>query len=649
MSDYLPFLIFGLSVGAVYGLSAMGLVLTYKTSGLFNLGQGAVAAAGAFAFYDLRELQGLPWPVAALISVLVFGAFLGFLLERMARALAPVTTAYKIVATIGLLLAIRGIAVLRFGPEALTFQPFLPSKTVFTVADVPVGVDRLIYLGIGIASAVALFTFFNRSRLGTAMRAVVDDAPLLDMTGIDPARVRVSAWIIGSCFACASGVLFASAQQQLDVDILSLLVIQAFGAAAIGRFTNLPLSFVGGLAIGLLQAFASKAFSGTPSLQGIAPNIPFLVLFAILLFSNRERLVELGRDIKGRAVPDSPFPVRVRALGFAVLLAGALLVPQVVGSRLGFYMSAMASVVLFLSLGLLVRTSGQISLCHIGFAAIGAVGFANTVDGALPWGLAVLFGGLIAVPVGLLIAIPAIRLSGLFLALATLGFGILLAQYAYNRDYMFGIGLETQRPAGFDSDTRYYYLLLAFAIAAAVLVSVVERSRLGRLLQGMADSPVALTTLGTNVNISRVLVFCLSAFLAGISGAISASIFGSVNQDSYPFVASLSVLAILAISGRRLLTSAVVAAVLFEVLPGYVANDQANLYLNVAFGLTAVLVAAGSQGAYGQGLRSWVARQTDRTTSPVVARHHLEELPAPVPRLDLPGTEKDRPRAGVLR
>lgn len=643
MSDYLPFLIFGLSVGAVYGLSAMGLVLTYKTSGVFNLGQGAVAAAGAFAFYDLRELQGLPWPVAALISVLVFGGLLGVLLERFARSLSPVTTAYKIVATIGLLLAIRGLAVLRYGPEALTFQPFLPSDAIFTIADVPVGVDRVIYLGLGVASAVALYVFFNRSRLGTAMRAVVDDAPLLDMTGISPTRVRLSAWVIGSCFACASGVLFASAQNQLDVDILSLLVIQAFGAAAIGRFTNLPLSFVGGLAIGVLQALSSKVLSGQPALQGIAPNLPFIVLFLILLFSNRERLVELGRDIKGRAVPDSPFSLRQRALGFGLLLTAAVLVPQVVGSKIGFYLSAMSAVILFLSLGLLVRTSGQISLCHIGFAAIGAVAFAHTVNDGLPWAVAVLLGGLIVVPVGALIAIPAIRLSGLFLGLATLGFGILLAQYAYNREYMFGIGLETRRPMGFGSDEAYYYLLLAAAVIAAVLVSVVERSRLGRLLRGMADSPVALTTLGTNVNVSRVIVFCISTFLAGISGALSAGIFSSVNQDSFPFVGSLSALAVLAISGRRLLTSAVVAAVLFVVVPGYVTDAEANLWFNVAFGVAAILVAAGSQGAYGQALRSWASRATPRGESPVSARTEAYSDPL----LALPEDDRDGQRPPV--
>ena len=634
MSDYVPFLIFGLSVGSVYGLSAMGLVLTYKTSGLFNIAQGAVAAAGAFAFYEFRDLHGLSWPIAAVLSVLVFGALLGVLLERMSNALREVPTAQKIVATIGLLVAIRAIAVLRYGPEALTFQPFLPTEDAFTVTGIPVTWDRLIVLGLGILAAVGLYLFFTRSRLGTAMRAVVDDHQLLDMTGINPVRVRLSAWVIGSCFAAASGVLFAAVQNQVDVDILSLLVIQAFGAAAIGRFASLPISFVGGLVLGVLQGIASKELSAYPNLSGIDINMPFIILFLILVFSNRKRLVEVGREVKARAVPESRLPIPVRVGGYTALLIAALLVPQFAGTKLGFYNGAASSVVLFLSLSLLVRTSGQISLGHFGFAAIGAAAFAHTLNDGVPWLLAVLIGGLVVVPVGALIAIPAIRLSGLFLGLATLGFGILLAQYAYNKNYMFGIGLNTRRPSGFDDDEKYYYLLLAIALVAIAIVVTIEQTRMGRLLRGMADSPVALTTLGTNVNISRVIVFCVSAFLAGISGATTASLFGSVNQDSFASVNSLSILAILAISGRRTVPSAVTAALLFEVLPAYLTSEKATLYSYVAFGLAAIFVASTSQGSLDRWARSMWVRYRDPGKAPSPPGSHRgspapEERPQP--------------------
>ena len=626
MNDFLPYIIFGITTGSVYGLSAMGLVLTYKTSGLLNFGHGAVCAAAAYTFYELREQHGVPWPIAAFVAVVVFGVIAGLILERIGLVLSGVHISYKIVGTVGLLVGTRALISLIFGVDAKPFPPILPREPAFEINDVAVSWDQLLQLGLGVGAAVGLYLFFKFTLLGTAMRGVVDDPQLLDMTGVSPARVRRSAWIIGSAFAATSGVLFAAAQQQLDVNVLSLLVVQAFGAAAIAQFRNLPMCFVGGIIVGLLQKLISKEVGTIDFLQGLDTNTPFIVLFLVLLLMPRGKLVEVGQHVKARAVPPSPFSPRLRGLGFGALVAGALLVPQIVGTRLPVWNTAMTQVVLFASLALLVRTSGQISLCHVGFAAIGAAAFGHMLAQGVPWGIAVLLGGLFAVPAGALIAIPAIRLSGLYLGLATFGFGVLLAQYAYNKEWMFEAGqLETARPSGFDSDTRLYYLLLAIAVLAIGVVIGVERSRLGRLLRGLADSPVALSTLGTNVNVSRVLVFCLSTFLAGVSGATFASLFGSVNQDSFGYVQSLVALAVMAISGRRTVTIAIVAPILLVVVPGYISDPEANLMLQVGFGFAAVIAAAVSQGSFSKFVSRQSVVHADRVVDPV-----LGVRPAPV-------------------
>lgn len=629
MREYIPYLIFGLTAGSIYGICAMGLVLTYKTSGLFNLAHGAVCAAAAYVFYDLRQNAGLPWPVAALLSVLVFGAVVGLLLERMAGALAEVTTTYKIVATIGLLVAVRSLIVLRYGPTALFFEPVFPQRNAFTIDSVQVTYDNLIDMAIGVAAAIGLYVLFRATRLGTAMRGVVDDPLLLDMTGTDPVRVRRAAWVIGSCFAAVSGVLFASVQTQLDVNVLSLLVVQAFGAAAIGRFTSLPIAFVGGVVIGVVQQIVSKEISGHQNLQGLDINLPFFVLFAVLVFTSRGKLVEVGRAIKMRAVPPSPFSPRTRVTGYAALLGASLLVPHVVGSKLIFYDTALTQAILFLSLALLVRTSGQISLCHVGFAAIGACGFGHMLQDGVPWALAVILGGLIVVPIGAIIAIPAIRLSGLYLGLATLGFGILVANFAYNKEYMFGLDqIRARRPDGFSNDTKYYYLLLGIFLACLALVLVVERSRLGRILRGMGDSPVALTTMGTNINVSRILVFCISAFLAGVSGATYASLFGAVSGDSFSYFNSLIILAILAISGRRTVSTVVVAALLYNVIPGYITDPDLQQLLYVFFGLAAIGVAALSQGQASKWASRYGTNAAERLAGPASDRVRLQKAAA---------------------
>ncbi|MBA3745172.1 ABC transporter permease [Sporichthya sp.] len=634
MNEWMPFLIFGIATGSVYGLSAMGLVLTYKTSGVFNLAHGAVGAAAAFMFFDLHKGQGMAWPLAAAIVIVAFGLIGGLLLERLAVVLAGVSTAYKIVGTIGLLVAIRAGITLAYGEEVRLITPFLPQDRAFTVSGVGVTVEQLIVLAVGIGAAVGLALFFRLSRLGTAMRGVVDNPQLLDMAGTPPARVRRSAWVIGTVFSAVSGVLFASGQQALDVNILTLLVVQAFGAATIARFQSLPMAFVGGLAVGVLQKLVSKAVTEHSELQGLDLIVPFLVLFVGLLVIPRASLIEVGRPVRGRSMPSVALPVQFRAAGYAVGLALLVMLPSIAGPKLPAYNIALAQVGLFASLHLLVRTSGQISLMHFGFAAVGAAGFGHSLEAGVPFALAVAIGGLVCLPVALVVSIPAIRLSGLFLGLATLGFGIVLAQFCYDKPFMFGGGaLLTRRPSGLESEKAYYYVLLAVAVAAVLLVMAIERSQLGRLLRAMSDSPLALSTLGTSVNISRVLVFTISGFLAGVSGGLYASLFSQATQDSFTFIQSLLALTVLAIAGRSVAVAAFVAPFLLYVLPLYISNATLNQWLQVGFGVGALVVAALSQGVLRDVISRGVERDDERRDGPAGSR-----------RLD-PGAALDRPLA----
>lgn len=624
VSGYLPFLVFGITTGSVYGLASMGLVLTYKTSGLFNFAHGAVGAAAAFVFYSLQASAGLPWPVAAAGAIGLFGLAVGLGMERLAAGLQGATTAYKIVATVGLLLAVRSLLLLVYGSESLRFEPFLPQGAAFEVSSVKVSYDNLIVLALGAGSALALYLLFRVTRLGKSMRAVVDDPALLDMTGASPRRVRRATWVIGSCFAAASGVLLASAQGQLDATLLSFLVVQAFGAAAIGAFSSLPLAYAGGLAVGLAQALISKEIAGHATLQGLDLNTPFLVLLAVLLLLPRRKLVELGGTVLTRTTSDWSLPAAPRRALVLVTAAAAMSVPYVVGATLPVWTNAGTQVLLLLSLGFLVRTSGQISLCHVGLAAVGAAAFGHALAGGLPWGAAVAVAGLMTVPVGALIAVPAIRLSGLYLGLATLGFGILLSNFFYTKGLMFGLGgnLATRRPQvlGLDSDRGYYYLVVALIAAGAALVLLIERTRLGRLLRAMADSPTALATSGVSVSTARVLAFCVSAFLAGISGAVFACQFGSVNGDSFPYLQSLVLLAVLAISGRATVPSALLASVLLNVVPGYVDDANTTTLLQVVFGGTAVIAALLSGGGLSARLAAARGRSLNRTTGPAAER-----------------------------
>jgi hypothetical protein len=170
VNELLPFVVSGLATGAVYGMTATGLVLTYKTSGIFNLAHGALAAAGAYSFYELRTVHGLPWPLALAVCLLLVAPLSGTVLYGLTRGLAGASTAAKLVATVGLLLAVQGLLVAAKGASNIYFPPFLPTGT-FRVLGVNVGFDQLIVTVVAAAAAGGLFCFFRVSRLGIAMRA----------------------------------------------------------------------------------------------------------------------------------------------------------------------------------------------------------------------------------------------------------------------------------------------------------------------------------------------------------------------------------------------------------------------------------------------------------------------------------------------
>ena len=598
MNALLPFVILGITAGSVYGLTGTGLVLTYKTSGIFNFAQGAVATAGAYVFYILHDdVLHLPAVPVALICVLVVGPVLGLGLEAMARRLADASATMQVVATIGVVLLVQGFFSATFGTLARTFPPWLPQHTV-EIGGVFVGEDQMIITGLALAATIALFLFFRKTRLGLAMRGVVDNPELLDLGGTSPAAVRRWAWIIGSSFAVLAGILLAPTLN-LDATVLTLLVVQAFGAAAIGRFSSLPLTYAGGLVVGIAASVATKyVVTSSAALAGLPASIPFIVLFLVLVFTPRSKLA--GRRVsRPRPVPAYAAPARVQIGGAVVLGAVLVIVPHLVNAaQLPYWSDGMTQVILFLSLGLLVRTSGQVSLCQAAFAAIGATTMGHLTAGfGLPWGVALLLAGLAAVPVGAFIAIPAIRLPGVFLALATFGFGVTMEQMGYPLWLMFGsssLGQAVSRPAFAQGDVAYYYLMVVLAAGAGLLVMWLVRSRLGRLLRGLADSPVALATHGTSVMVTRVLVFCISAFLAAISGAAFGGVVHTVTSTDFASFSSLTFLALLVIMPGREPWYAFGAAFALVVLPSWISTGATvDDWLNVLFGVAAVQVALG--------------------------------------------------------
>lgn len=592
----LAFIIVGLVTGSIYGLAGVGLVLTYRTTGILNFAHGAVGAAAAYLFFDLHFDRGMPWPLALVIAVGIFGPIVGFLLERVTRSLGRAPVATLIVATIGLLIATQGVLYVIYGDEFQRFPQFLPTESV-NVSGVDVTAAQMITFSVAVALTVGLSVFLKVTRVGLSMRAVVHSPELLDVTGTPPAPVRILAWCIGCTLAALSGVLVAPTIA-LDAFLLSLLVVQAFGAVAIGRFTSLPLTFLGGLAIGVAASLTTKFLGDKPPFNGLASSVPFIVLIVVLLVVSPKRFpVPLGRigGMSAKARP-SILPRWARPVPPLAAVVVLIAIPFQVGSRLPVFTNALTFVILFLSLALLLNTSGQISLCHAAFVAIGGSTFCHLTTNGTPWLLSLLLAGAVVVPVGALLSLPAIRLSGLYLALATFGFGILMQQVVYNSKFMFGQTptLNATRPNflgidGSDPETFYFVVLTMVGISAAILTAA-RRARLGRLLGAMSDSTTALITHGLTVNVTKLLVFCISAFFAGIAGALFASGTGTISRDvGFGPIQSLTWLAVLAICGGRLVASSIAAAAVLVLTPSYF-SELSSSYQLLLFGTGAAVV-----------------------------------------------------------
>jgi branched-subunit amino acid ABC-type transport system permease component len=608
VSELGPFLVIGIASGSLFGLAAVGLVLTFKATGVFNLAHGAVAAVAAYAFYDLHEDHGLPWPIAPAVTIVVVGLVGGVVVDRVAGAVSQARPILAIVATVGLLLAIQGALTVRYGPSSLPFPGYLPRGSV-GVFGVDVTYEQIIVSAVGLVAVALLVAYFRVSRTGLAMRALVDDPTLLAASGTPPRRVRMTAWIIGSTFAALTGVLIGPTIGR-DPSRLTLLVIQAFGAAAIGRFSSLPWTYVGGLVVGVTSSLTTHWVADHPGLAGLPTSVPFLVLVVALLATPANRLAVRTAVVRAR-------PARVgrawswpqRAGAVAALGAAAVVVPELVDAKLPVYLGAAVLVPMFLSLALLTWTSNQISLCHAAFVAVGATSFAHLSHAGLPWLPALLLGAAAAVPLGALVALPAIRLSGVYLALATFGFGLVVQRLLYPAGVMFGgLGFRAApRPDVWfvdgSSDRWYFGVVVAIALVCAAAVAAVQRSRLGRILRALGDSPTGLSALGADANVARLLVFCLAAFLAALTGGLSIAATTQASVDTYGLFQSLLWLSVLVICGSNLLAGPALAALLLAVVPSYLPDSLVE-WQPIGFGAAALLVAALLDRDYGLGRRA---------------------------------------------
>ena len=652
MDQFLAFTIIGLIAGSAYAIAASGLVLTYATSNVFNIAHGAVGMFMAFVYWELAVARGFPALLSLIVVVGVIAPLFGLLIERfMMRRLTEAPVAVSLVVTVGLLVALIGAAQALWPPAGRRVDPFFNSSGL-EVADYFITAQQLITAAVAVAVALALFVLLNRTRTGTAMRAVVDNRELLALHGARPNRLSGVSWAIGAGLAALAGVLLVPTLQ-LDYLNLTLLVIAAYAAAMVGKLKNLPRTFLGALVLGLLTSYAQWGVTFIPAsvdeslgglVQGTRIALPTIFLLAVMLLLPQDKL-RVGR-VAGTTLPALPSWGRTAAWAGAFLvgifaLTGAL--SEADNSRFG---QALCFSLIMLSLVLLVGYGGDVSLCQMSFVGVGGLVVGGKLLPFLDAQLSVWSILLAFITTGLLgamVAVPALRLRGLYLGLATLAVASALDSMLFQTKFGFGAGggslvLERSSLLGFDlSSERSMTMAVAVAfVLMAVGVLGIRRSRYGRILLAARDSEAACATLGYNTRAVRVGVFAMSAGLAGVAGAFYTGMRVSISTIDFFFFQSLPLLLFAVVGGVTTVTGVLLGGLAYGLLP--VLLERVPALGGVIFVL--LLLAILGLGGNPNGVANLIFGLKRRLTGRSSASPPVPVAPASPPA----STERDRSR-----
>src|ERR671930_375361 len=439
MREVLLFVLLGLGSGALIACIALAVVLTYRGAGIINLASGAMAMLSGYAFWSLTsgqyggvEFATAPALVLTLVITLLIGTLVQFVAFRPLRNAAPLA---KLVSSLGVLLAAQASMVLAFGTTQKPQKSVLPSDTVH-VFGTTVPVDRFILAGIVVAMALGLAALYRFTRFGLATRAASQDEASALLAGLSANRLSLANTVLATMVAGTLGVLAASVTQ-LDAISLPLLVVPALAAALLARLTSFAIACAAGLGIGIINSLVDYASTkswfptdhGVP-LPGVKELIAFL-LIVVAMFLRGAALPARGELVE-RRLPAVPRPGRLAAPAIGLSLACAVALVVLPFDFRQALINSLIGTVMALSLVVVTGFVGQISVVQLSLA--GVAGFTVShmaVDAGIGFPLAPLAGTAVAVVLGELTAVSALRVRGVSLAVVTLGAAVAISEFGF--------------------------------------------------------------------------------------------------------------------------------------------------------------------------------------------------------------------------
>src|SRR5438477_3590788 len=594
MSFWLSLILAGIGTGCIYSLAGMGIVLTYKATGIFNFAHGAIAMFVAYILWQLNSEWHISLAIAAPITLLVVGPGIGLILERFIfRPLQRrgAGTSEKLVATLGVFLLLVGLA-LKIWTGTERHGPQLVKNTPIHLTDnLIIGADRLAVVIMVAVISVLLYLLFHFTHLGTRIRAVVDRRELSELAAINANRVASLSWAMGAGLAGLTGVLLAP--EGLDPIRLTLLVIETFSVAVVARLVSIPVAVAAGvLLLGVLQSLLTQ-FNPTvapllhfhwphwftETIAALKPNLSVLILFAaLLIYRHLDEVGDAGAGVSrliSRSIGGSTkHRVETRVVTLVVGLALVLLPFLLNDINIAYGQQMLALMVIFVSIVVVTGFSGHITLGQAAFAGMGSfVSVRVSNSFGVPVIPSMLIGAVVAVFVGLIAGYPALKRRGLFLGLTTLTIGVLAYSLVFTSSIFAkgSAGLTVHRPSIFglslNGDKAFYWFELVWVLLAMVLARNLRSGRLGRILAAMRDSETAARSIGIDLRAYKLFIFGASSFIAGIGGCLlaqQARVFNAVT--SYDVFQSLLWFVAVIVAGVSSIWGAVLGAVLFELL-----------------------------------------------------------------------------------
>ena len=665
MSEIIFFLLLGLGIGSLYAMLGAGLVVVYKGSGVINFAHGALAMYGMFTFdtawnrgeffFPWRDFLpshavNIPtritldsdgsWPmVPSIILALVVAALLGlavhFLVFKPLRNAAPLG---KVVASLGVALYLSGVALLNFGNAFPIPKSIVPDDPIenFLGLGRTYPTNTLWAIGFAIVMGGGVWCLYRFTRFGLATRAAAGNEKGAVLLGYSPQFLAAVNWVIASVLATAMAIVVGPLQGPITPTGLTALIVPALAAALIGGLRSIPIAVAGGFALGavrtLLDIKKQDWFDG-PLLwlqDGISQSVPLLVIVAVLFL--RGHSLPIRGTVEEKRLPLSPVPTRMyqHAAVWFVLVTMLAFFWEDAGLRTVFaggLQTTLVFSIVMLSMVVLTGYVGQISLAQMSLCGVAAFMMSRFMADGLPrgsnlvpvngpdfpWPIAAVGGIIVAVLVGLLLGLPALRIRGVQLAVVTIAAAISIQFIYLQNDELtdlragvpafikdptfFGIEIGARSERFQNERPAFAIFLMVVLILVAFAVSNIRKTGTGRRFLAVRANERAAAAAGINVARTKLLAFGISAAIAGAGGVMLAFKQVEVSSENFLYAASLSILAFAYIAGITSVNGGIfagflVSGALIQVGGGYFLPD-ANLeaYATVLGGLGLVVTA----------------------------------------------------------